>query len=108
MLGLSEYGCYLGSGLNRVLTAGVDQVTRAYNGDGVLTYTIINAAAVEELEISGYTKDKLKGSAVSLTVNWRIGASSVLSSAYTMKVIKEEGPKVWLSDGNGKGVIIKK
>jgi len=108
MLSLSEYGCYLGSGLNRVLTAGVDQVTRAYNGDGVLTYTIINAAAVEELEISGYSKDKLKGDAVSVTVNWRIASTSVLSSTYTMKVIKEEGPKVWLSDGNGKGVIIKK
>lgn len=108
MLSNSDYGCYLGTGLNRVLEAGVDQVTRAYSGTGVLTYTIINAAAVEELEISGYSKDKLKGSAVSLTVNWRIGASSVLSSTYTMKVIKEEGPKVWLSDGNGKGVIIKK
>ena len=108
LLSESEYGCYLGTGLNRVLSAGVDQVTRAYNGDGVLTYTIINAAAVEELEISGYSKDKLKGDAVSVTVNWRIGSASVLSSTYTMKVIKEEGPKVWLSDGNGKGVIIKK
>ena len=108
MLSHSEYGCYLGTGLERTLVPGTDQVTRAYSSSDVLTYTIINAASVEELEISGYARGMVKGDAVSVTVSWRRGSSSLLSSSYTMKVIKEEGPKVWLGDGTGKGFIIKK
>ena len=108
MLSRSEYGCYLGLGLERSLVPGTDQVTRAYNSYQVLTYTIINPETTEELEISGYAKGLVKGDNCLITVNWRIASSSVLSESYTMKVVKEEGPKVWLSDGTGKGFIIKK
>ena len=108
MLSRSEYGCYLGAGLERSLVPGTDQVTRAYTPYRVLTYTIINPETTEELEISGYAKGLLKGDNCLITVNWRIASSSVLSESYTMKVVKEEGPKVWLSDGTGKGFIIKK
>lgn len=108
LLSETEYGCYLGTGLERTLVVGEDQVTRAYSSQGILTYTIINADSVEELEISGYSKDKVKGDAVGVTVNWRQGTSTVVNQTYTMKIIKDEGPKVWLSNGSGKGVIIKK
>lgn len=103
----SNYGCYLGGDLNRTVVAGVDQVTRSYN-DGVLTYTIVNPNTVEELEITGYTKSKLKGDAVTINVNWRRGVQQVLNATYTMTVLKEEGAKVWIGDGSGKGFIIKK
>ncbi len=108
MLERTEYGCWLGSGLEWTLDPGTDQVTRSYNPGGTLTYTLIDPAEVEELEISGYTRDKLKGDAVTLSVSWRKGTSSLLNRSYTMTLIKEQGPKVWLSDGSGKGVIIKK
>ena len=109
MLQKSDYGCWLGTGLEWALDPGVNQVTRAYDTDGVLTYTIINPDTVEELEISGYKKSYIKGDKVTLTVNWRYGRVNRLNSAsYTMTVIKEQGPMVWLSDGNGKGAIIKK
>lgn len=108
MLSETEFGCYLGTGYERTLAAGTDQVTRAYSSSGVLTYTIIDASTVEELEISGYSRGLVKGDNVSLTVNWRRGNTTVLSQSYTMKVVREEGPKVWISNGNGKGVIIKK
>jgi uncharacterized protein involved in tellurium resistance len=63
---------------------------------------------VEELEITGYKKVYVKdGSNISISVNWRRGTSTVLSEVYTMTIIKEDGPKVWLSDGTH-GVIIKK
>lgn len=103
----SEYGCYLGGDLNRTVVAGVDQVTRSYN-DGVLTYTIVNPNTVEELEITGYTKSKLKGDAVTINVSWHRGVQQVLNATYTMTVLKEEGAKVWIGDGSGKGFIIKK
>ncbi len=108
MLSETEFGCYLGTEYERTLAAGTDQVTRAYSSSGVLTYTIIDASTVEELEISGYSRGLVKGDNVSLTVNWRRGNTTVLSQSYTMKVVREEGPKVWISNGNGKGVIIKK
>ena len=109
MLQKSDYGCWLGTGLEWALDPGVNQVTRAYDTNGVLTYAIINPDTVEELEISGYKKSYIKGDKVTLTVNWRYGRVNRLNNAsYTMTVIKEQGPMVWLSDGNGKGAIIKK
>lgn len=105
----SDYGCYLGtSALTRTLQSGTDQVTRSYNADGVETYTIIGPDEVEELEISGYKKSFVKGDTVELTINWRRGNTSVYSGSLSTTLIKEDGPKVWLSAGNGIGVIIKK
>ena len=108
MLERSVYGCWLGTGLEWEYNPGTDQVTRSYDSNGVLTYTLINAADIEELEISGYKKSYVKGDVVPITVNWRRGAASVLCSAsYSMTLIKEDGPKVWLSNGS-EGIIIKK
>ena len=107
MLSETAYGCYLGTNLTRTLASGTDQVTRAYDND-VLTYTIIDPDTVEEVEITGYTKSKTKGSPVNVSIYWRQGTTVILNDSYSMSVIKEEGPKVWLSDGNGLGVIIKK
>ena len=109
MLAETAYGCYLGSGLEWAYNPGGNQVTRSYDGNGVLTYTLINPGEVEELEICGYKRSYVKGDRVTLTVNWRRGISSVISNAqYTMYIIKEDGPKVWLGDGSGRGFIIKK
>ena len=83
-------------------------MTRAYDANGVLTFTLINPDNIEELEITGYNKSKVKGDNVSLTVSWRRGRTTVLTGSYSMTLVKEDGPKVWLSDGNGKGVILKK
>ena len=108
LLQKSVYGCYLGSGLEWEYNPGTDQVTRSYDEYGFQTYTLIDPSEVEELEITGYKKVYVKdGSNISISVNWRRGASTVLSEVYTMTIIKEDGPKVWLSDGTH-GVIIKK
>ena len=104
----SVYGCWLGGGNDWEYNPGSDQMTRSYSSAGVLTFTLINADDIEELEISGYKKSYVKGDVVPITVNWRRGAASVLSSAsYSMTLIKEDGPKVWLSNGT-KGIILKK
>ena len=103
----SVYGCWLGGDNEWEYNPGSDQMTRAYNSAGVLTFTLINAADIEELEISGYKKSYVKGDVVTLSVNWRRGASTVVSTSYSMTLIKEDGPKVWLSNGS-KGIILKK
>lgn len=104
----SAYGCYLGTGLEWEYNPGAEQVTRSYDEYGFETYTLIDPSEVEELEITGYKKGYIKGDGnISITVNWRRGTTTVLSQVYKMTIIKEEGPKVWLSDGTH-GVIIKK
>ena len=108
LLSETNYGCYLGTGLEWEYNPGTDQVTRSYDDAGFETYTIINPSTVEELEITGYKKGYVKGDGnIPISVHWRCGMVTVLSQDYTMKIIKEDGPKVWLSDGTH-GVIIKK
>lgn len=108
LLGETNYGCYLGTGLEWQYNPGTDQVTRSYDEYGFETYTLINPSTVEELEITGYKKGYIKGDGnISISVKWRRGTSTVLTQNYSMKIIKEDGPKVWLSDGTH-GVIIKK
>ncbi len=103
----SAYGCYLGTGLEWEYNPGAEQVTRSYDTNGVQTYTLIDPAEVEELEIVGYKKSYVKGDSFTVSVQWRKGISTIHSESYNVTLIKEEGPKVWLSDGTH-GVIIKK
>lgn len=108
MLEKTNYGCWLGTDLEREYNPGTDQVTRSYDENHKLTYTMINPSTVEEIEIGGYARGLVKGDPCLVTVRWRRGRTTVCSGSYPMSVIKEDGPKVWLSDGTGKGVIIKK
>lgn len=108
LLERSNYGCYLGTGLEWEYNPGTDQVVRSYDIYGFETYTLINPSEVEELEITGYKKGYIKGDSCPVSVNWRRGSTTVLSQDYSLIIIKEDGPKVWLGDGSGKGVIIKK
>ena len=103
----SAYGCYLGTGLEWEYNPGEEQVTRSYDTNGMQTYTLIDPAEVEELEIVGYKKSYVKGDSFTVSVQWRKGISTIHSESYDVTLIKEEGPKVWLSDGTH-GVIIKK
>ena len=108
LLSETNYGCYLGTGLEWEYNPGTDQVTRSYDDAGFETYTIINPSTVAELEITGYKKGYVKGDGnIDISVHWRCGMVTVLSQDYKMKIIKEDGPKVWLSDGTH-GVIVKK
>ena len=104
----SEYGLYLGSD-KRTYVAGQDQYLRSYSFDGVQTFTIVNPSSKEQVEIIGYKKSYVKGDKVKITVNRRTGKQvSIAGKTYNMTVVKEEGPVVWLGNGNGNGFIIKK
>ena len=104
----TDYGCYLADG-TRTYVSGTDQISRRYSSDGVQTFTVLDPEAKEQLEISGYRKSLVKGDPVSITVNWRKGFSEkITGKTYSVTVVKEEGPKVWLGNGSGHGFIIKK
>ncbi len=105
ILGKSQYGLYLGE-TERVYTPGQDQYSREY-GDAY-TFTLLNARDKEQLEISGYRTSLVKGDPVTLSVKWRRGIHTLLEGSYNMTVAGEDGAKVWLGDGTGKGFILKK
>ena len=101
------YGSYL-TGVERTYEPGVDQLLRSYP-DGKLEFAILRAADKEQLVVSGFDPSLAKGDAVTVTVAWRKGLNYLLKEeSFNLKVVKEDGPKVWLGNGSGQGLILKK
>ena len=104
----NEYGCYLEE-LSRTYAKGADQLSRAYPSESEVCFSILNASTKEQLEVSGYDPSLPKGAYVNVTVNYRKGKDVILENVTrNLQVVKEDGPKVWLGDGSGRGLIIKK
>ncbi len=103
----SQYGLDLG-GMQRFYTAGPEQYARSYNEAGIQTFVLLHPGDKEQLEITGYNPAMRKGDSVSFSISWRKGLSTIFNGSWTLTLIREDGPKVWLSDGKGGGVIIKK
>lgn len=104
----SEYGFYL-KGLSRTYVKGSDQLVRTYPTESEVCFSILNTSAWEQLEVSGYDPSLSKGSSVQVTVYYRKRKDVILDNVtLSLQVVKEDGPKVWLGDGTGQGLIIKK
>ena len=103
-----EFGSYV-SGAERTYVKGADQILRSYDAEGKLVFAILNAAEKEQLVISGFDPERVKGDEVDVTAHWRKGLNTLLQEqTYHLRVVKEDGPKVWLGDGSGQGFILKK
>ena len=104
----NDYGCYV-TGLERTYVKGSDQIHRSYDGDGRLSFVLLNPADREQLEVSGFDPSLAKGDAADVTVSWRKGLDKMMSKrVFHLRVVKEDGSKVWLGDGSGQGFILKK
>ena len=103
----TEFGSYV-SGAKRTYVRGSDQILRSYEG-GKYVFALLNAAENEQLVISGYDPALVKGDEVTVRVSWRKGLQFFLKEQpFLVKVVKEDGSRVWLGDGAGQGFIIKK
>ena len=103
-----EYGCYM-SGWERTYVKGSDQFQRSYDRNGNLVFVLLNAAEKEQMEVYGYDPALVKGDEVTVTVHWRKGMVSCMDGeTFHLRVVKEDGSKVWLGDGFGQGFILKK
>ena len=102
----SEYGSYL-AGAQWTYAKGVDQMVRSYP-DGKLEFVLLKASTKEQLVVSGYDPSLAKGGKATVSVRYRKGRTTILDKAYTLTVVKEDGPKVWLGNGSGQGIILKK
>ena len=103
-----EFGSYV-SAAARTYVKGVDQIHRSYDADGKLVFAILNAAEQEQLVITGFDPSLVKGDAAVVSVAWKKGKQTLLKErTFNLRVVKEDGSKVWLGDGSGQGFILKK
>lgn len=102
----SQPGLYLGS-QTRTYTAGTDQYVRYYDGEDV-TFVLMDPSTVEQLSISGFGTDSALGDPLTLDVEWRKGAQTLLSKQYNMTVLKVKEPFLWIGDAKGNGFIVKR
>ena len=103
----SEYGCYL-TGSERTYVKGSDQIHRSYV-NGKLEFVLLNASEKEQLVVSGFNPSLAKGEEAVVKVSWRKGQQFFMNQrVFHLQVVKEDGSKVWLGDGSGQGLILKK
>ena len=99
----STPGVYLGSSGKRVYEKGKDQYAMLEDG-----FVLLNRKGKEQIEVSGYENGWPVGYPVKLQVRWKKQNREVLSQEYNMCVLKDEGNQVWIGNGNGQGVILRK
>lgn len=101
-----QYGAYLA---DRTIghTPGLTQLSREYSGS-TLTFAILFPSDNEVLEFNGIPSSVTKGDVFNLDVRIRVGGKNTAVGSYGVTAIREDGAKVWLSDFNGNGFIVKR
>ena len=101
------YGCYLDDA-RWVYARGTDQIFRSYVDDGSVEFILLDPASRKQLVVSGFDPSLTQGQETEISVQYRQGSQILLAKSYRLTVVREDGPKVWLSAGKGKGIILKK
>ncbi len=100
------YGAYLTDG-NLTYRKSLCQLSREYQPDSKVTFTILTPASHLVAEFTGIPANPAKGD--TFTLNYALGDGTHRSEQdYPVTVVKVDGPKVWLTDGSGNGFIVKK
>lgn len=105
VLAKEEYGAYL-NGTEYVFDAERDQIRRTY-GTGTQSFSILTPDRTV-LEVGGIPADIRQGSAFTVSVRRTAGKTTPIDRTFAVTVVRESGPRFWLSDGKGNGFIIKK
>ena len=111
--GETEYGIYAEGAPVQTYAKGTDLLTREYTTDGaLLTFAIVTPAedlTKSDVLVFGNVPATLaKGAEFTLTLTRKTGMRVRSSAEYAVTVVREDGAKVWLADGEGNGFIIKK
>ena len=102
----NDYGAYLLGG-DHVYRRVFNQMSREYQDNGTVTFTIIAPSSHQIVEYAGIPVSPAKGDSFTLHFAQFDGRSRS-ETDYFVIVVKVDGPKVWLSDGSGNGFIVKK
>ena len=86
---------------------GESQLSREYLDESV-TFAIIYPSGNSVLEFSGIPQAAAKGDAFDLTLVGISGRKRTALGTFRVTVVKEDGPRLWLSDFLGNGFIVKR
>lgn len=86
---------------------GESQLSREYQDESV-TFAIIYPSGNSVLEFSGIPQSAAKGEAFDLTLVSISGRKRTALGTFRVTVVKEDGPRLWLSDFIGNGFIVKR
>lgn len=101
-----QFGMYLKSG-STVHTPHVSQLSREYSGKS-LTFAILFPAQDRVYEFGGISSSVKKGDSFTLNVRKFDGNKKTDVGTFEVTAIKEDGARIWLTDYNGNGFIIKR
>ena len=105
--GYSQYGAYLSEGMY-VYQPATEQLLRAYPGDGTTTFSLYDAISNNVSEFSAIPSDAKRGDSFTLHVYIARDADVRKDADYSVRVLREEGARLWLGDAAGNGFIVKK
>lgn len=100
------YGAYL-TDESMVHTPGATQLSREYDASSV-TFSILTPSTNSIVEISGIPASAAKGDSFEIVLASITGRKVLSTRTYSVTVVMEEGPKLWLSDFAGNGFIVKR
>jgi len=100
------YGAYI-PGNPLLYDAATDQLSREYDEDGTVTFAVLDPVQDSFLMFSRIPALATYQDAFTLTVQYRSKGNEDFEASYDVVVVKEEGAKLWLSDGTN-GFIVKR
>ena len=107
VLQYDDYGAYL-VGQNLLYGSTTDQLSREYDADGTLTFAILAPAEDQVLEFIGIPSGATFGDSFTLTLKYIKSITTEIDRTFQVSVVKENGPVLWLVDGDGNGFIVKR
>jgi hypothetical protein len=107
VLAYLDYGAYF-TDRNLVYNSTTDQLSREYGSSGTMTFAIVAPAEVQCLEFAGIPSNATLGDSFELHVTYISGYTTELEGYYSVAVVREDGPKLWLADAAGNGFIVKR
>jgi hypothetical protein len=105
VLNYDAYGAYIPG--NPLIYDASDQLSREYNEDQTVTFSILNPDQDASVEFSGIPEAAAYLDAFTLGVRYMAKDEVTYEASFDVTVVKEEGARLWLSDGTN-GFIVKR
>ena len=106
VLNYDAYGAYI-SGNPLIYDGATDQLSREYNEDQTVTFSILNPDQDASVEFSGIPEAAAYLDTFTLVVRYMAKDEVTYEASFDVVVVKEEKARLWLSDGTN-GFIVKR
>lgn len=106
VLNYEVFGAYI-PGNPLLYDAATDQLSREYADDGTVTFSLLDPVQDAFVEFSGIPVEAAYGDTFTLAVRYNGKVGGAGDATFDVRVVKEEGARLWLSDGTN-GFIVKR